>query len=137
MSYDVYLRPPKAKCDTCDREFQTVYGPDPTYNLSPIFDLALTGEKWPSPKISEGAVVLLGDETDRPRGLRVLSGRLVKHTLAQINTALDRFGDERMLTAFLALQLENGWGDLPGAVRVMGKLKALAEEFPEYTWEIH
>jgi hypothetical protein len=136
MSYDIYLHPPKPKCDHCNREFSTVYGPDPTYNLSPIFDLALTGESFPNPSVSEGAVVLLREKTDRPRGLRVLSGRLGKDTLVDINAALDRFADEKFQKTFLALQPDNGWGDLPGARRVMEKLKTLAEGYPDYTWEI-
>lgn len=47
MSYDIYLR--SEPCDKCGRGGEEPELPNPTYNLTPIFDLALTGEPLPNP----------------------------------------------------------------------------------------
>lgn len=135
MSYDINLRAPK--CPTCGHgNGDEPDCPDPTYNLTPIFDLALSGEGLPSPAVSEAAVVLLGEKTTRPRGLRLLSGRVAKKTMADINGAIDRLADERMASAFVSLEPENKWGTTPDALWVMRRLRELADEYPEHTWEI-
>ena len=75
MSYDIYLRTKKPPCGECGRAFENSYiSWIPTYNLTPIFDRALTGEELPNPDVSEAQVVLFKEKTDRPRGLRLLSG---------------------------------------------------------------
>ena len=78
MSYDIYLRKLPSPCPTCGHEAPAPAPdlPDPTYNLTPIFDLALTGEPLPNSNVSEAAVVLLHQETDRPRGLRLLTAAM-------------------------------------------------------------
>jgi len=136
MSYDIDLVPQKQICEHCNREFDTVCGPDPTYNLSQIFDFALTGETFPSPETTEAHVVLFRKETSRPRGLRILNDRLAKDTIAEINQAIDRMFDNNLRTQFKSLEPDNGWGTLPDAISVMKTLRRLAEENPNHSWNI-
>jgi hypothetical protein len=140
MSYDIYLRSePKPDCPTCKRPFNDMGGPDlpnPTYNLTPIFDLALTGEELPNRDISEAKVVLFKEPTDRPRGLRLLSGRKAADTITWIEKALGHLNDPEKQVAFKALEPSNGWGDLPGAIRVMEKLLQAAKDYPDHEWEV-
>ena len=136
MSYDIYLN--AEKCPHCGSPGSSPDNlPNPTYNLTPIFDLALTGEGLPNPDVAEVAVVLFRKETDRPRGLRVLSGRKAGETVEKIRAAVARMKDPALRERFIALQPENGWGDLAGAEKVMGILLQTAEEYPACTWEIH
>ena len=135
MSYDIYLN--GVPCDKCGQAPSGPELPDPTYNLSPIFDLALTGEVFPNANVSEGAVVLLRAKTDRPRGLRVLGGRKASETEAMLLAAVDKMTNPSQAAAFKALEPENGWGDLDGAIEVMRKLLAAAREYPNHIWEIH
>ena len=135
MSYSVYLRAPT--CPTCGRGGIDPYCPDPTYNLTEIFDLAFTGEPMPNAGVSEGAVVLLGAKTDRPRGLRLLSGRSARETFGMFAAALHRMLDPSMRAAFVALEPSNGWGNLTGAIEVMQELRKLAEQHPDHVWEVH
>lgn len=134
MSYDVYLRAPK--CPTCGNKGPEPDCPDPTYNLTPIFDLALTGEGLPNPGVSEAAVVLFREKTDRPRGLRVLDGKTGRESIAMINTAIDRLCDAKLTVTFIALEPENKWGTLKDARDVMKMLKERAEEYPDNTWDV-
>ncbi len=136
MSYDVYLQPSKEKCEHCGRPYGRVSGPDPTYNLSPIFDLALTGEDFPNKDVTEGQVVLLHAATDRPRGLRVLNGQRAGDSLAQLDQAIARLADETLRPAFVALEPSNGWGNLAGAVSVMQELRELARRNPDHVWDV-
>jgi hypothetical protein len=129
MSYSIYLRPTQKNGDQPDC-------PDPTYNLTEIFDLALTGEELPDQEVSEAEVVLFGKKTSRARGLRLLNGKTGEQSLVDINHALDRLADERLRSRFVALEPENKWGDIAGAVWVMRKLRELATEFPHNKWEI-
>ncbi len=133
MSYDVYLHGPK--CEKCGRQ-DTEYGPDPTYNLTPIFDRALTGEELPNPGVGEIDVVLFGEETDRPRGLRLLSGKRAGDTKAVLDAAIDRLSDHKNADTFAKLAPENGWGTVEGALTVLNKLLGLARTYPDHTWEI-
>jgi hypothetical protein len=135
MSYDIYLR--GEKCDKCGHAPEEPDLPNPTYNLTPIFDLALTGEPLPNADVPEGHVVLLGAKTDRPRGLRLLSGRKASDTKAMLANALARLRDPAWHDRFVALEPSNKWGDLKGAVRVLEKLAIAADEYPGNVWEIH
>lgn len=138
MSYDIYLRATAKKCETCGHIDNAEPDlPEPTYNLTPIFDRALTGEDLPNLDISEGAVVLLGKKTDRPRGLRLLSGKHAKDTIGWLRKAVEHLNDPAQKAAFKALEPSNGWGDLEGAKKVMAKLLSAAEEYPENVWEVH
>lgn len=135
MSYDIYLRRPP--CPTCGHLDAGPDLPDPTYNLTEIFDLALTGEPFPNPDVGEGAVVLFRTKTDRPRGLRMLSGRVASDTLVMIENAIRRMDDPAWTARFIALEPENKWGDFPGARRVMQMLFDAAKKHPDHVWEIH
>lgn len=136
MSYNIYLKP--ERCPTCNRASEDEPDlPDPTYNLTPIFDLAISGEPLPNPETPEVATVLFGAKTDRPRGLRLLNGRKAKDTVDDLNRALERMSDETLRDKFLSLEPPNKWGDLPGAIWVINKLKTAAEEYPDSKWEIH
>ncbi len=135
MSYDIYLR--GQPCPHCGRSAGEPDLPDPTYNLTPIFHLALTGEPPPNPDVSEGQVVVLGAKTDRPRGLRVLSGRPARETLPELCAALERFADTALTEDFRRLEPDNGWGDLAGAVNVVSQLHAAAVAHPDHVWEIY
>ena len=134
MSYTVRLI--IESCGICGRQGEVHYGPDPTYNLTQIFDLALTGEDMPNPGVSEYESKLFKVPVDRSRGLEVLSGKVAKDTIASIELAIERMGDAAWRPRLKALEPDNGWGDLDGALRVMKKLLALAQEYPSYTWAI-
>jgi hypothetical protein len=135
MSYDIYLR--KTKCQTCGHVASGPDLPNPTYNLTSIFDLALTGEPLPNANVGEGAVVLLGAKTDRPRGLRILSGRLAADTMKQLSSAAHRLADPGLRAAFEDLAPSNGWGTVDNAIEVIDRLRTAAADFPEHTWEVH
>ncbi len=138
MSYDIYLHSTKPACHECGRSFPD---PDiswcPTYNLTAIFDRALTGEPLPNPDVSESEVVLFRKKTDRPRGLRLLSGRKAAETVTCLQKADEHLNDPKQRATFEALQPANGWGDLNDAIEVIRGLLDLAREYPEYVWEIH
>lgn len=136
MSYSIELRDSRGPCPTCKRKWPPLNLPDPTYNLTPIFDLALSGEELPNPETSEGAVVLLSAPTDRPRGLRLLNGLRAGDTAAQIKTALDRLSDPCLHAAFKRLEPSNGWGTVENAISVLLELGDAAEEQPDSIWEI-
>jgi hypothetical protein len=136
LSYDIYLRGDPETCPTCGRAAGEPDLPNPTYNLTPIFDRALTGENLPNPTVSEAMVVLFRKETDRPRGLRLLSGRKARDTLDWLRKTLAHVSDPANAATFRALEPENKWGTLEGAQSVFGKLIAAAEEYPEHKWEI-
>lgn len=140
MSYDIYIRS-KWFCPHCGRDSQrdsdTYSGdlPSPTYNLTPIFDLALTGEPLPNPDVPEAAVVLLRTETDRPRGLRILSGRKVAESIPMIENALKRIQSDEV--PYKKLEPSNGWGTLKDAVWVFEEMLGAAKKCnPEAVWEI-
>jgi hypothetical protein len=137
LSYDIYLRGDPETCPTCGRRASEPDLPDPTYNLTPIFDRALTGEELPNQDVSEAMVVLFRKETDRPRGLRLLSGRKAKDTIEWLRKALAHMNDPANVATFRALEPENKWGTLEDARYVFGKLLEAAEEYPEHKWEVH
>src|SRR5271166_4063749 len=113
MSYDVYLQKPA--CPTCGHADPGPDLPDPTYNLTPIFDLALTGEEYPNPDVTEARVVLLGAKTERPRGLRVLSGKTGRETVDTLSEACRRLLDPALHDKFRLLEPPNKWGTLESA----------------------
>lgn len=134
MSYDVYLR--TAPCLTCGHNAGPTDLPGPTYNLTPIFDRALTGEDLPNADVSEASAVLFKAPTDRPRGLRVLNGRTGRETAEQIRYAIDRLRDRSLHLKFKSLEPANGWGTLADAVVVLDKLAEAAERFPDGVWDV-
>lgn len=137
MSYTIRLHADPVKCPTCGHEDEGPdYLPDPTYNLTPIFDLALTGEPLPNPEVGEGAVVLLRASTDRPRGLRLLDGRRAGDTVDWMRKALAHLNDPAQADAFRALEPSNRWGTLKDARWVMERLIEAAENYPRHVWEI-
>jgi hypothetical protein len=135
MSYDIHLM--GDKCPTCEHQPRKDDLGNPTYNLTPMFDFALTGKPMPKDEPPGGAVVLLRAKTRRPYGLRILSGRKAGETLPVILKALSRMDDLKLRGKFLALNPPNHWGDFDGAVNVMKNLRWAAEANPEMTWEIH
>jgi hypothetical protein len=134
VSYTIELK--SAACDKCGRHGTEPDLPDPTYNLTEIFDLALTGEPLPNASVSEFEVVLLNKPTDRPRGLRLLSGRKAKETEPQIQLACERLAARNVQDVFKQLEPPNGWGTLEDAKIVMHKLLEASREYPENTWNI-
>jgi hypothetical protein len=141
MSYDVYIRS-KHFCPHCGRDSQRESDsysgelPEPTYNLTPIFDLALTGEPLPNPGVTEASVVLFKEKTDRPRGLRVLSGRKVGDSIAMLEAALRRIEDDP--EPFKRLEPDNGWGTIETAISVFKRMRDAAQKCsPDATWDIH
>lgn len=135
MSYDIYLR--ADKCPTCNRPSgDEPMSHDPTYNLTPLFDWAITGEPLPNPEVGEIGVVLFGHKTDRPRGLRILSGRKAKDTLPWLENALRRLRDPANRAKCQELQAPNGWGTHEDAIKVMEYLIKDAQEYPNNTWDI-
>lgn len=137
MSYNIDLVFDPPNCPTCGRLFHVGRNlPGPTYNLSNLFDLALTGESWPNPEVTEGQAVLFGTPTVRPRGLRVLSGKRTGETLASIELALARLHDLSRTAEFVALEPDNKWGTLPDAISVLEQLLEATRENPGATWRI-
>jgi hypothetical protein len=136
MSYDIYLT--STRCPTCGRAGESCSRdlPEPTYNLTPIFDLALTGEPLPGPSTTEFSVVVLGDKTERPRGLRVLSMRKASDTIPMLEHALDRLKDPAWRDRLIALEPPNKWGTLKDAVSVVERMLEAARENPEMEWFI-
>lgn len=136
MSYDIYLHGDPEACPTCGRRVLEPDLPTPTYNLTSIFDRALTGEDLPNAEVSEMAVVLFGHKTDRPRGLRLLSGRKAKDTIGWLEKAVANANDPANEGVFRALEPENKWGNLEDARSVLGRLLDAAREYPEHKWEV-
>lgn len=134
MSYDIYLR--GDECATCGHMPEGPDGHHPTYNLTPIFDLALTGEPLPNPEVGEFGVVLLKEKTDRPRGLRILSGRKARDTVPMLENGLKRLEDPAWRERFAALEPANKWGTHADAIRVFNYLLHDATTYPEHTWSI-
>jgi hypothetical protein len=135
MSYTIHLHgKPCDKCGLLPNEPDDL--PDPIYNLTPIFDLALTGEPYPNGNVSEVEVALFRKETDRPRGLRLLHGKLASETSDMIARALDRMADPAMAPAFAGKELDNRWGGLTGAIKIMRRLLEAARDCPGLTWDI-
>jgi hypothetical protein len=134
MSYDIELR--GGPCAGCVAAGTVPDLPDPTYNLTPIFHLALIGEQMPNPEVSEGAAVVLGARVDGPRGLRVLSGRRASETTDQIERAIFRLRDEAWSGRFAELAPKNGWGTVAGATRVLEELLTAAVDHPNHVWEV-
>ncbi len=134
MSYSIHLI--GEVCAKCGHQPAPPRLPDPTYNLTGIFDLALTGRDLPNPELSEFQAVVLGERTDRPRGLRLLNGKRAGETEAWMRLALSQMRDQGNREKFLALEDPDGWGTLQGAVRVMGELVDAAKECPDHVWEI-
>jgi hypothetical protein len=135
MSYDIYLR--SKVCEHCGQSKPEPYLPEPTYNLTAIFDLALTGEALPNENVSEMEVVLFKKETDRPRGLRLLSGRKARDTIGLLTKALAHLRNPAERETFVSLEPPNKWGTLESAIEVMDRLLQAAMENPENTWEVH
>lgn len=134
MSYDIDLKAPP--CSTCGRSDPSPECPGPTYNLTQIFDLALTGETYPNPDVTEGQAVVLRTPTSRPRGLRLLHGRRASTTIADLTRALERMEDPAMESAFLALEPPNKWGTFMDAVAVVQQLRQLAKDHPHHLWGV-
>ena len=109
---------------------------DPTYNMTPIFDAALTGESLPNPDVSEGSIVLFKTMTERPRGISLLSGRKSAVTIAWLEKALGHLKDPAQREKFEALEPPNKWGDLKGAIWVIERMLENARAYPHNTWEI-
>lgn len=137
MSYTIDLN--AKPCSECDetREPEWTECPEPTYNLTPIFDFALTGDREiPSPDVAEVATVLFGAKTDRPRGLRLLDGRQAHDTVADLDAAMTRLSDPANQEHLEGLEPDNGWGDLGIAVTVIRRLRRLAKDYPECIWSV-
>ena len=135
MSYDVYFK--GAKCEKCGHDPERDMNlPGPTYNLTPIFDRALTNEDLPDPNLSEFAVVILKNKTQRPRGLRLLSGRTGADTLKQLENALVQLEDPAREAEFRALEPPNKWGTLESAIECVRKYRDAAREYPENVWDV-
>lgn len=135
VSYDIYLR--SKPCEHCGRRGDEPMSHGPTYNLSPIFDLALTGEPLPSPEVGELEVVLFRKETERPRGLRILSGRKARDTIPMLENALKRMRDPALIPKFRELEPPNKWGTYEDGITVFEYLLKDAEAYPDNVWEIH
>lgn len=136
MSYDVHIK--TEPCPTCSHSAESDYDTlNPTYNLTPIFDLALTGEPMPNADVGEAAVVLFRAKTDRPRGLRVLDGRRLGDTVKMLENAMARLRDPAMVEQFAALEPDNGWGTVRGALSTLEMMLARAVAVPDGKWDIH
>jgi len=134
MSYDIYLESPV--CPECGNKGFEPELPNPTYNLTPIFDFALTGEGLPNPETNEAAVVLLRKETDRPRGLRLLNTMSGKESEAVLAAAEHRLHDPALESQFQSMVPSNGWGTLEGAREVVRRLRESAHRYPNHTWRV-
>jgi hypothetical protein len=134
MSYRIYLR--SDECKTCGHVDEGPMLPDPTYNLTEIFHLALTGDPMPNSETSEFDAVIFNAKTDSPRGLRVLNGKVASETEVTLRVALMRLRDPSRLDEFKKLEDPGGWGDIGGAIIVLEKLFVAAQENPNLKWVI-
>jgi hypothetical protein len=135
MSYSIGMSAPA--CPTCRRTGEEPSClPDPTYNLTGVFDLALTGEDLSSSEPSEYESVILGKKTSRPLGLRLLDGRTGADTEADLECALRHLEDSSLREKFESLLPPNGWGTLPDAVRILERLLLAARDYPHCTWRV-
>lgn len=134
MSY--YIELESDPCPHCGRRGEMPECPDPTYNLTPIFHLALTDEPLPSREISIFEEVVLHKPTEKQRGLRVLDGKKASETLPNLQTGLARLRDPVLELKFRELEPENKWGTLEDAIYVMQRLVTLASEYPDNVWRI-
>lgn len=132
MSYDVELI--GDTCPTCghiqDCSFEL---PEPTYNLTPIFHLALTGNPMPNQDVSEFQAVIFKTKTDSPRGLRVLNERSAYETEVTLEVALLRLKEVEL---FKPLEDPGGWGTVEQAVAVIERLLEAARLYPNLKWSI-
>lgn len=128
MSYDVYLK--GAPCTLCKHNPPEPDLPDPTYNLGPIFTLALTGRYDKSDYDDATA-------KDVPYSLHVLNGRTGKDTIELLTKAVERLEDPKMHDAFAVLLPPNGWGTHGDATQCMVAYLMAARSFPDHVWEIH
>lgn len=143
MAYSIRIQPPIGQCPHCGRPYCEPDCPDPTYNMAPLFDAALTDESWPSPTVTELERVVLRVPVDRPRGLCLLSGRKCRDTVEQIASAIARLADPARESEWKALEsrycltFERGlFGSAEGAIEVLGLLLVCAEQCPDGTWEV-
>lgn len=113
MSYDINLRAPK--CGTCGKADDDALDMDPTYNLSPIFHAAVRGDD----------------------GIRGFDGKLARDTIADLVSASEFLNDPANQELLVSLEPSNGWGDLPGARKVIAEMLVAASSHPGYTWSIH
>jgi hypothetical protein len=137
MSYDVYLE--RVACSHCKR------GPDsrnvvaPTYNLAPIFTVALLG-------VGEGfaRIASVNDTRDppedgetKPCSLHVLNGRSARETIPELEAAYRRVMDPELEPRLRALEPENKWGTLEDAREVFSRMLEVAREsHAECIWSI-
>lgn len=124
MSYDIYMLNPAGE--------QTTETMNPTYNLSQIFDRALTGEDFPNPEVAEVGVVLLKTKTDRPRGLRLIDGKTGADAAPLLKAAMERVVSD--YDAHRDLEPENGWGTIDGAQRTLRQMFEESMANPTCTW---
>lgn len=122
MSYSIYLR--GARCPHCGAEREGPELPGPTYNLTPIFHFALTGERLGTKFIPCSG------------GLSLLNGLKAKDTYYWLRLAGERLFDDRLEKTFRGMEPDNKWGSLEDAREVMSKLCASAKEYPDLSWEI-
>lgn len=134
MSYDIYLN--SKPCPMCANVKKAGEGLHPTYNLTPIFDFAITGEPLPNRDTTEGQVVVLHAKTDRPRGLRILHEQTAADTIRPLENALARMKDPALHEEFRKLEPSNGWGSADGARKVLATMLGLARQHPEFVWSI-
>jgi hypothetical protein len=127
MSYDVYLR--GGPCTHCGLSPPEPDLPDPTYNLGPIFTLALTGRY--DPKDYEGET-----HEKKPYSLHTLNGRKAKETFEELRAAVKRLEDPALSEQFRKLEPENKWGTLEDALEVMKTYLTASAHYPDFTWEV-
>jgi len=134
MSYDIYLL--GAPCSACGHEAEQPELPDPTYNLTRIFHLALTNEPMPSPEVGSMEEVVLGKPVNAPRGLCCLNGARAGDTTERLRAAIRNITNPARYAEFDVLKPSNGWGTLEGATEVLKELLDAAERYPDYVWDI-
>jgi hypothetical protein len=126
MSYDIYLHAPGVTCPSCGRPADEPDCPKPTYNLSPIFAKAFTGE----------ACVALRGTRARATGLHLLVGHAAKDTLGALREAAAALDDPCRRILFRNLQPANGWGTVEDARRVIARLIIVAVDYPDHVWSV-
>lgn len=124
MSYTIRLS--GRACQYCGCVAPNPELPNPTYNLLPIFHLALTFDRQTPEELM---------------GLHTLTGKAARDTVEKLRIALDRIRDPNLEAEFKELEPSfergvNGWGDKAGAEWVLGELLAAAIEYPNHVWEV-
>lgn len=122
MSYDIWLTGKLGG----EREVHIEEPGNITYNLDPMFALALDGD--PQLGVQGGADVVFHRKNP---ALKRFIGKRAAEAVVALLAALEKM--EREPDRFRVLNPENGWGDYEGAVDYIRRFYVACQRYPEAT----